>query len=148
MPIVLKQKDARGRDVKTIKETLNEAGLVSFSIPIPEFAPTGNNTIEVLVGDELIGQYLFQVEEFIPDRIKVKVETEEDNVPLGKELDYDVRLLSLRSPASGLSVQTLIDLVENPFLPEGYDGYVFTNPDRNTIPRRSSARKVISMLRV
>ena len=131
MPIVLKQKDARGRDVKTIKETLNEAGLVSFSIPIPEFAPTGNNTIEVLVGDELIGQYLFQVEEFIPDRIKVKVETDEDNVPLGKELEYDVRSSYLFGPpASGLSVQTLVDLVENPFLPEGYDGYVFTNPDR------------------
>jgi hypothetical protein len=131
MPIVLKQKDARGRDVKTIKETLSAEGLVSFSIPIPEFAPTGNNTIEVLAGDELIGQYLFQVEEFIPDRIKVKIETGEDNVPLGKELAYDVRSSYLFGPpASGLSVQTLVDLVENPFLPEGYGGYVFTNPDR------------------
>ncbi len=131
MPIVLKQKDARGREVKTIKETINDEGIVSFSILIPEFAPTGNNTIEVLAGDELIGQYLFQVEEFIPDRIKVKIETDEDNVPLGKELEYDVRSSYLFGPpASGLSVQTLIDLVENPFLPEGYDGYVFTNPDR------------------
>ncbi len=131
MPIVLKQKDARGREVKTIKETLNEGGLVSFSIPIPEFAPTGNNTIEVLAGEDLIGQYLFQVEEFIPDRIKVKIETGDGNVPLGKELAYDVRSSYLFGPpASGLSMQTLVDLVENPFLPEGYGGYVFTNPDR------------------
>lgn len=131
MPIVLKQKDARGREVKTIKETLNQQGMVSFSIPIPEFTPTGNNTLEVLAGDEMIGQYLFQVEEFIPDRIRVKVETKEDNVPLGKELTYDVRSAYLFGPpASGLSVQTLVDLVENPFLPKGYEGYVFTNPDR------------------
>ncbi len=131
MPVVLKQKDARGRVVKTIKETINEEGLVSFSIPIPEFAPTGNNTLEVLAGDELIGQYLFQVEEFIPDRIRVKIETAEDNVPLGKELAYEVRGAYLFGPpASGLSVQTLVDLVERPFLPEGYKGYVFTNPDR------------------
>ena len=131
MPIVLRQKDARGREVKTIKETLNAQGMVSFSIPIPEFAPTGNNTLEVMAGDEMIGQYLFQVEEFIPDRIRVKIETKEDNVPLGKELEYDVRSAYLFGPpASGLSVQTLVDLVENPFLPKGYEGYVFTNPDR------------------
>ncbi|HVY54868.1 MAG TPA: MG2 domain-containing protein, partial [Thermodesulfobacteriota bacterium] len=131
MPIVLRQKDARGREVKTIKETSDAQGMVSFSIPIPEFAPTGNNTLEVLVGDEVIGQYLFQVEEFIPDRIRVKVETKEDNVPLGKELAYDVRSAYLFGPpASGLSVQTLVELVENPFLPKGYEGYVFTNPDR------------------
>ncbi|MFI5323966.1 MAG: alpha-2-macroglobulin, partial [Thermodesulfobacteriota bacterium] len=131
MPVVLKQKDARGRVVKTIKETTNAEGMVSFSIPIPEFAPTGNNTLEVLVGDELIGQYLFQVEEFIPDRIRVKIETDAENVPLGKELSYDVRSDYLFGPpASGLSVQTLVDLVERLFLPEGYKGYVFTNPDR------------------
>jgi uncharacterized protein YfaS (alpha-2-macroglobulin family) len=131
MPVVLKQKDARGRVVKSIKETTNDEGIVSFSIPIPGFAPTGNNTLEVLVGDELIGQYLFQVEEFIPDRIRVKIETDAENVPLGKELSYDVRSAYLFGPpASDLTVQTLVELVERPFLPEGYKGYVFTNTDR------------------
>ncbi len=131
MPVILRQKDARGRIVKTIKETIDEEGMVSFTLPIPGFAPTGNNTLEVLAGDEPIGQYLFQVEEFIPDRIRVRIETGEDNISLGKELDYEVRSAYLFGPpASGMSVETGIDLVERPFLPEGYKGFVFTNPER------------------
>ncbi|MEQ9617992.1 MAG: MG2 domain-containing protein [Deltaproteobacteria bacterium] len=131
MPIILKQKDAKGRLVKTVKETTDEDGILSFELPLPDFAPTGNNTLEVIAGDELIGQYLFQVEEFIPDRIKVRIETAEDNIPLEGELDYEVRSAYLFGPpASGLAVETRIDLVENPFLPEDYKGFVFTNPDR------------------
>ncbi len=131
MPIILKQIDARGRVARTIKETLSPQGMVSFSIDIPEFAPTGNNTIEVRAGDELIGQYMFQVEEFIPDRIRVRIETDESAVGVGKELKYGVSSAYLFGPpASGLSVETLVDLVERPFLPENYKGYVFTNQDR------------------
>ena len=131
MPVILRQMDARGRVARTIKEILNPAGMISFSIDIPEFAPTGNNTIEVKVGDEVIGQYMFQVEEFIPDRIKVRIGTDEAAVGVGKELKYDVSSAYLFGPpASGLSVETIIDLVERPFLPEDYKGYVFTNPDR------------------
>lgn len=131
MPVILRQKDARGRVVKTIKETIDEEGIVSFALPIPGFAPTGNNTLEVLAGDEPIGRYLFQVEEFIPDRIRVKIETGEDNVSLGAELSFEVRSAYLFGPpASGMSVETGIDLVERPFLPEGYKGFVFTNTER------------------
>ncbi|HML96348.1 MAG TPA: MG2 domain-containing protein [Thermodesulfobacteriota bacterium] len=131
MPVILRQIDARGRVARTVKETLSPAGMVPFAIDIPEFAPTGNNTIEVKIGDEVVGQYMFQVEEFIPDRIKVRIGTDESAVGVGKELRYDVSSAYLFGPpASGLSVETLVDLVERPFLPEDYKGYVFTNPDR------------------
>lgn len=131
MPIILRWKDARGRIAKTIKETINDEGLASFTLPVPDFIPTGNNTLEVLTGDEVIGRYIFQVEEFIPDRIRVKIETADNNIPLGNELSYEVRSSYLFGPpASGMTVETLVDLVERPFLPEGYKGYVFTDPDR------------------
>ena len=112
MPVILKQKDAKSRLVKTVKETIDEEGTISFKLPLPDFAPTGNNTLEGIAGDELIGQYLFQVEEFIPDRIKVRIETAEDYIPLGGELNYDVRSAYLFGPpASGLAVETRSYLV-------------------------------------
>lgn len=131
MPLILKQKDPRGRIVKTFKETPNDQGIISFEIFLPDFAATGNYVLEILAGDSLIGQYNFQVEEFIPDRIKVKIEPKSEIVQVGRELNYEVSSSYLFGPpASSLAVETSVDLVERPFLPEGYKGFVFTNEDR------------------
>ena len=131
MPVILKQKDPRGRVVRTFKETISKEGILSFDIPLPDFAPTGNYVLEILIGNSLIGQYKFQVEEFIPDRIKVKINPKQDVVKIGQQLNYDVQSAYLFGPpASNLAVETRIDLVDRPFLPERYKGFVFTNEDR------------------
>jgi uncharacterized protein YfaS (alpha-2-macroglobulin family) len=131
MPVILKQTDPRGRVLKTFKEIPNNEGILSFEIPLPDFAATGNYVLEILIGDSLIGQYDFQVEEFIPDRIKVKINPENDVVQIGQQLSYEVSSSYLFGPpASNLAVETSVDLVERPFLPESYKGYVFTNEDR------------------
>ncbi|MEK6224556.1 MAG: MG2 domain-containing protein, partial [Thermodesulfobacteriales bacterium] len=131
MPVILKQTDPRGRVLKTFKEIPNNEGILSFETPLPDFAATGNYVLEILIGDSLIGQYDFQVEEFIPDRIKVKTNPENDVVQIGQQLSYEVSSSYLFGPpASNLAVETSVDLVERPFLPESYKGYVFTNEDR------------------
>lgn len=131
MPIVLQQKDPRGRIIKSFRETPNANGLLSFEIPVPDFAATGNYVLEILVGKSQIGQYKYQVEEFIPDRIKVKISPEHEIVNVGQQLTYSVNSSYLFGPpASNLQVETSVDLVARPFLPEDYKGFVFTNEDR------------------
>jgi len=136
MPLVLRHKDPKGRISKTIKETVMANGLLPFALPIPAYAPTGYHTLEMIAGETTIGQYRFQVEEFVPDRIKVTIEEEKENVLLGEQIRYRTRGTYLFGPpAAGLSVETRVTLVPRDFLPKGYEGFVFTNPERQFSPK-------------
>jgi uncharacterized protein YfaS (alpha-2-macroglobulin family) len=142
MPFILRHKDPKGRISKTIKENMTAGGLLPFSLSIPAYAPTGYHTVEIVAGDETIGQYRFQVEEFVPDRIKVAVEEEKKSVLPGEEMHYKVRGTYLFGPpAEGLSIDTQVTLIPKDFAPKGYEAYVFINPERKFDPRQVFSEK-------
>ncbi|HWP90845.1 MAG TPA: alpha-2-macroglobulin [Thermodesulfobacteriota bacterium] len=137
MPLIIGHKDPKGRISKTMKENVTAGGLLPFSLSVPAYAPTGYHTVEIVAGDETIGQYRFQVEEFVPDRIKVAVEEEKKSVLPGEEMRYKVRGTYLFGPpAAGLSVDTQVTLIPKDFAPKGYEAYVFINPERKFDPRQ------------
>lgn len=136
MPLILRHKDPKGRISKTMKENVSAGGLLPFSLPIPAYAPTGYHTLEVFAGETTIGHYRFQVEEFVPDRIKVAIEEEKKNVVLGEEIRYRARGTYLFGPpGSGLTVETQVTLIPKDFTPSGYEGFLFTNPERKFDPK-------------
>ena len=73
MPAILRHRDPRGLEVETQTVKIDDRGLAQFSLDLPPYALTGNHTLELEVGEQVIGRYRFQVEEFIPDRIKVEI---------------------------------------------------------------------------
>ncbi|MGH7890233.1 MAG: MG2 domain-containing protein, partial [Thermodesulfobacteriota bacterium] len=142
MPLILRQKDAKGRISKTTKESVSTGGLLPFTLSIPAYAPTGYHTLEVIAGDTVIGQYRFQVEEFVPDRIKVSVEEERKSVKPGEKISYRARGTYLFGPpGAGLSVETSVTLIPKDFVPPGYDGFIFANPERKLDPREIFTNK-------
>jgi|CXWL01.1.fsa_nt_gi uncharacterized protein YfaS (alpha-2-macroglobulin family) len=138
MPLILRHRDPQGRERGDQKVTADSKGAIEWSLALPNYTPTGHHTLELLAGDEIVGTYHFQVEDFVPDRIKVEITSpaDEKGVHLGDAMKWTVASQYLFGPpAAGLPVETRVRLVESPFVPAGFDTYTFDNPDRSFEPR-------------
>jgi len=131
MPLTLRSLDPQGRVLDTRIVRTNGQGVVAFSREIPEYALTGSYTMRLEAGDESIGEYRYQVEEFVPDRIKVDIRPAAPMVAPGQQLTYDVESRYLFGPpAAGLDVETRVILRAMEFGPQGYENFLFGDPDK------------------
>lgn len=120
----------KGPDEKILEEqraTLNEQGGVEFSVSIPDYAMTGKYTAMLLIGEnEEIGRTEFNVEEFIPDRMKVNLTTDKDVYRSGENIDINVEAMTLFGPpASGRHVGADIEIEAFPFSPPKWKSFSF-----------------------
>jgi len=131
MPALLRHKDPQGRELEVKRLTTGEKGLAPFDLDLPDYALTGNHTLELEVAEKTIGQYRFHVEEFVPDRISVEIVPPKENVGPGQKLAYQVQSDYLfGAPAANLPVETRVRLVDSTFAPKGFEGFSFRNEDR------------------
>jgi uncharacterized protein YfaS (alpha-2-macroglobulin family) len=131
MPLLLRYKDPEGRDRGTVKLDLDAHGFATFTHAIPPYARTGHHMLELLVGETVIGYYRFQVEEFVPDRIKVQITPQKEAFRPGEEITYDVTSAYLFGPpAAGLPVESRVRLVAASFTPKGYDDFTFADTEK------------------
>jgi uncharacterized protein YfaS (alpha-2-macroglobulin family) len=140
MPLLLRHRDPEGRDRGSVRLAMDRRGSAPFSLPVESYAPTGRHLLEVVAGETVIGEYRFQVEEFIPDRIKVEIARAGGAVAAGAPIAYEVRGAYLFGPpAAGLAVESRVRLEPVPFEPEGYDGFTFGYLERKFEPREIAA---------
>jgi alpha-2-macroglobulin len=140
MPVVLRRRDPQGRERESVPLRTDRRGLAPFEVSLPDYVPTGKHSLELLAGEEVIGRYLVQVEEFVPDRIKVEIAPEKKEVGPGEELAYDVVGTYLFGPpGADLPVETRVRVVDADFAPEKYKEYTFRNAERSL-----DAREILS----
>ncbi len=131
MPALLRHRDPQGRELEVRRMTTNDKGLAPFALDLPAYALTGPHTLELEVAEKVIGQYRFQVEEFVPDRISVEIVPPKEKVGPGQKLGYQVQSNYLfGAPAAGLPVETRVRLVDSSFSAKGFEGFSFRNGDR------------------
>lgn len=131
MPALLRHRDPQGRELETQRVRIDDGGLAAFGLDLPGYALTGHHTLELVVAEKVIGQYRFQVEEFVPDRIGVEIVPPAKRLGPGAELAYEVRGNYLFGPpAANLPVETRVRLVDFTFAPKGYEGFSFRNTER------------------
>ena len=131
MPALLRHRDPLGLERETLAVRTDGRGMAEFEMGMPDYSLTGNHTLELVIAEEVVGQYRFQVEEFVPDRIKVEIRTERDDVGPGEELAYDVRGTYLFGPpGAGLPVETRVRVEDASFQPAEFAGFDFRNDDR------------------
>jgi uncharacterized protein YfaS (alpha-2-macroglobulin family) len=136
MPALLRHRDPRGNEVEIHTANIDERGLTPFELELPAYALTGSHTLEVEVAERIIGRYRFQVEEFIPDRIRVEITGESETVGPGDELAFDVVSHYLFGPpAAGLPVESRVRLVKSPFSAPGFEAFSFHNSQRELSDR-------------
>ncbi|MEM7050413.1 MAG: MG2 domain-containing protein [Acidobacteriota bacterium] len=130
LPVVLRHRDPQGRERDLLRATSDERGLVPFELELPAYALTGRHSLDLEVADQSVGRYLFQVEEFVPDRIKAAIEPAGQPGP-GEELSFEVEGRYLFGPpGAGLPVEARVRLVDATFAPDGFGQFTFRNGDR------------------
>lgn len=90
MPVQAKLLDPQGQIIKSQSLNTNGAGYLTVDLDFPAFATTGRYEAQMSVGKRQVGQYAFQVEEFVPERMKVEVGAAEEQFLLGDNLDVAV----------------------------------------------------------
>jgi uncharacterized protein YfaS (alpha-2-macroglobulin family) len=135
MPLVVKHHDADS-ERESFRINSGESGIAPFKLSLPPYARTGRHRLDVIAGKDVVGTYNFQVEEFVPDRIKVEVKSKKPHAGPGDDLVYDVRGAYLFGPpAANLAVDTRVRLAPATFAPEGFESFSFFNGERKFDPR-------------
>ena len=117
LPTRIKLLAPDGRILRELRQQLTKTGLCEVRIPIPDYAQTGNYIAKMLIADNVVGRVQFQVEEFMPDRMKVTITTDKSICKPGDELDIQVNAVNLFGPpAVGRKVQVSCELKAVSFL--------------------------------
>ena len=87
-----------GRILRELRQQTTKTGGCEVSISIPDYAQTGNYIAKMLIADKVVGRTQFQIEEFMPDRMKVAITTDKSIYGLGDELDIQVNAVNLFGP--------------------------------------------------
>ena len=90
LPVQFTLRDPQGKVVRKTSLATNAAGLLSQDLSFPAFATTGRYEARLEVANRAVGRLAFQVEEFVPERMRVEVASKEDEVLLGETLEMAV----------------------------------------------------------
>ena len=139
LPTRIKILSPDGRIMRELRQQTHKSGACEVKIPIPDYALTGNYIAKMQIADRVVGSTQFQVEEFMPDRMKVAITVDKSSYKLGDELSIEVNAMNLFGPpAVGRKTQASCQLQAVPFvvsddaLPPGTDvekwrSFVFGN---------------------
>ncbi|MFQ5752357.1 MAG: alpha-2-macroglobulin, partial [bacterium] len=132
-PIKFQVKEPDGKILNEQRAILNEQGAAEFEVSIPEYAMTGGYTAHLLIGEnEEIGRTTFNIEEFVPDRMKVKLTTDRDSYKAGETMQINVEAMTLFGPpAAGRRVQGNIEIEALPFSPPDWQSFTFSDDKKS-----------------
>ena len=90
LPVDVKVLDPRAKVVRKQTMKPNEAGVIALDQAFPAFADTGHWRVELAVADKPLSSYDLQVEEFVPERMKVTATPKKPDALVGSKVAIDV----------------------------------------------------------
>ncbi len=126
VPVVLKVVDPRNREIRKLVATTNAAGMIVNDVPTGDYASTGRYRVSAQVSDVQVGEATFQVEEFVPERMKVTATTEHaiqlatDPAPVKVEAHW-----LFGGKASGAKTELRCRIEPTEFAPAAQKGFHF-----------------------
>ncbi|WP_224247755.1 Ig-like domain-containing alpha-2-macroglobulin family protein [Hyalangium gracile] len=119
MPVELRVIDPREREFKKVALKTNEAGLVSLDLPFEAFQDTGSYRVALRVADREVATYGLQVEEFVPERMKVTASVDKAGYQQGSVVPVKVEAAYLfGGSAEGSPVELNCRLEPSEFKPK------------------------------
>ncbi len=135
IPVKLKIISPSGKEIKSIKKTLNDQGSFETAFEIPSNALTGSYAIEVFTSnDVLLNSSYIRVEEFVPDRIKVSIKFDKTELKVDDPVNLDINAMNLfGTPAANRNYEVEMNLKQKYFNAKDYPEYTFylTNTDNS-----------------
>lgn len=116
-----------GRELKSIRGTLNKQGALESSFELPSAAITGNYVAELFTSnDVLLTSEYISVEEFLPDRIDVKVNFSKEELKPGDSLRVNLAAVNLFGPpAANRKYEVQFNVQRKQFSSKDFQGYSF-----------------------
>jgi uncharacterized protein YfaS (alpha-2-macroglobulin family) len=119
MPADLRVVDPREREFKKVALKTNEAGMVALDLPFEAFQDTGSYRVVLRVADREVATYGLQVEEFVPERMKVTAGVDKAGYLQGEVVPVKVEAAYLfGGSAEGSPVELTCRLEPSEFKPK------------------------------
>lgn len=126
MPVVTELFDPRGKPVRRWVSRPNAAGMIQVDVPFGDYAETGVYRVVVKSSDSEIGSLRFNVEEFVPERMKVEVTAKNPSHDLSEPARFGVRAAYLfGGSAEGRRVELNCSGTPATYRPPGREGFSF-----------------------
>ena len=127
LPIKMKLLLPNGKELIGFRKNLDEQGATDGSVPLSANATTGTYLLEVYNGnDVLLATQNFKVEEFMPDRIKVSANLDNEILLPGNKATLSIVATNyFGPPAAGRKYECDIQVKAKPFAPKGFSKYNF-----------------------
>ena len=127
LPLKLRFVMPSGKEWTALRKNADAQGALEGTLDIPASALTGTYTLEVYTGNDLLlTTYPFQVEEFVPDRLKVQASTGLELLKPGTTATLNIQAdYFFGSPAADRKWETEIQLQQQSFRSKKFPGYDF-----------------------
>lgn len=134
IPLKMKFVLPNGKELKTLKKTLNDEGSLETQIELASSAVTGNYTLDVYSSNDiLLASKNIHVEEFMPDRIKVTSTPDKKFLKPGETTNLSINAVNFFGPpAANRNYELEIQIKEKYFSPDKYYKYNFMLTGLNT----------------
>lgn len=124
MPVEVKLIDPRQKVAKKLLKKTNVAGVIAMDFKFDDFAPTGVYRVTLEAGKKSIGSYNFNVEEFVPERMKVTASIEKPDYAFSEKVPVFVGARYLfGGSAEGSRVDLSCELRPALFAPKANSNY-------------------------
>jgi len=132
-PLKLRILAPDGKIFNEYRGWVGEAGLEDFDIDVPIYAMTGVYRAMVIMADStIIGRLAFNVEEFMPQRIKVNLEVGKDSYIGGEDVNFDIAgTMLFGPPAAGRKVRVVCEIRKKGFHPSAYSKFNFSDYEKH-----------------
>ncbi len=137
IPLKVKVIMPNGKEYSSIRKNTNTQGAVAGKFDISVSAVTGNYTIEVYNGnDVLLASKRIGIEEFMPDRIKSTLTTDKDKYQLTDNITASIEAVNyFGPPAAKRNYEIDFSLSRKQFSPKNFSEYNFHISTKQTFSR-------------
>jgi uncharacterized protein YfaS (alpha-2-macroglobulin family) len=127
LPVKLKFLLPNGKELKNFRKSLNAQGSLEGEVDIAVSAITGSYSLEVYTSnDVLLGSKNFNIEEFVPDRIKVTATLDKPTVTPGQTTNLSINAVNFFGPpAANRNYETEVSVSPKYFSPKKYTSFDF-----------------------
>jgi alpha-2-macroglobulin len=133
LPFKLEVITPRGKKLKEVRKFTSEKGAFEYGFELASSAMTGRYSVKVLTtADVLLNSYNFSVEEFMPDRIKVKAELKKNEYQVPDTFSLDVLAENFFGPpAANRNYEVQYSVYPKNFYSNEYRQYSFYIKNEN-----------------
>lgn len=127
LPVKIKILLPNGREYKNMRGTLNKQGAFETNVALPVATVTGTYIAEVFTSNDILLQSKnISVEEFMPDRIDVKLNVSKPEMGAGDTMKVSLTALNMFGPpAADRKYEIQYDITRKSFSAKSFPGYSF-----------------------